>query len=390
MSLCRLIYFSLFVCTSPGATSDVMATPFQSRKPIVLESSRGQSESSPKELTEKPESPPTTKPGEKTAPKPAPEKQPAQRFNEEQLKQFVKDLSNEKFVVRRQATENLLKAGSQAVPVLKAAIETGDLETRLRAFKCFDRLLTGDKVTAVEVTWLALESLANSKNEQVENRSRTLLSRHGAVRGKMLLSKLTELNAVVDSNPGDSLPRTIVKIDQYWTGGDDGLKYVKLLAQKGVQPRPDIYLIRGAPISKSAVKNLEDSLSGALRFQERGSASLGISGSAFFGGTNGVMIAQVLSNGSADKAGLVERDVITRFDGSEVASFETLIELIGKREPGDKVDIKYLRRGNPTPRTTTATLLPWRISPRASEKTKPAPKVPAPVRPDSKPNPFNR
>lgn len=53
----------------------------------------------------------------------------------------------------------------------------------------------------------------------------------------------------------------------------------------------------------------------------------------------GVFVAKVIEDGSADKAGLKDGDVILKIGNKEVNSVASLQEEIGKRRPGDKVNI---------------------------------------------------
>lgn len=69
---------------------------------------------------------------------------------------------------------------------------------------------------------------------------------------------------------------------------------------------------------------------------------------------DGVVIAQVVPDSPADKAGLRERDVIVAVNGSEIGDFSELANAIGLRQPGEKVKITYIRDGER--RTVTATL----------------------------------
>jgi Do/DeqQ family serine protease len=55
--------------------------------------------------------------------------------------------------------------------------------------------------------------------------------------------------------------------------------------------------------------------------------------------TKGVFVAKVVEDGSADKAGLKDGDVILKIGTKEVNSVASLQEEIGKRRPGDKVSI---------------------------------------------------
>lgn len=59
----------------------------------------------------------------------------------------------------------------------------------------------------------------------------------------------------------------------------------------------------------------------------------------------GARIANVISGGSAEAAGLKENDIIIRFDGVNVASPSELQEQVGKHRPGDKANITYIRNG---------------------------------------------
>jgi Do/DeqQ family serine protease len=55
--------------------------------------------------------------------------------------------------------------------------------------------------------------------------------------------------------------------------------------------------------------------------------------------TKGVFVAKVIEDGSADKAGLKDGDVILKIGTKEVNSVASLQEEIGKRRPGDKISV---------------------------------------------------
>ena len=55
--------------------------------------------------------------------------------------------------------------------------------------------------------------------------------------------------------------------------------------------------------------------------------------------TKGVFVAKVIEDGSADKAGLKDGDVILKIGTKEVNSVASLQEEIGKRSPGDKISV---------------------------------------------------
>jgi serine protease Do len=61
----------------------------------------------------------------------------------------------------------------------------------------------------------------------------------------------------------------------------------------------------------------------------------------------GVKVEEVFENAPAGKAGLKVGDIITKFDGTDVATWHHLQRLRAKKKPGDKVKIAY-RRGDQT------------------------------------------
>ncbi len=69
----------------------------------------------------------------------------------------------------------------------------------------------------------------------------------------------------------------------------------------------------------------------------------------------GVYIPAVIEDGSADKAGIKEGDIITKIDNTEVNKSSELQEQISKFHPGDKVDITLIRDGKE--KVLNATLL---------------------------------
>ena len=62
--------------------------------------------------------------------------------------------------------------------------------------------------------------------------------------------------------------------------------------------------------------------------------------------TKGVIIAGVLNNGPADKAGLRPGDIMTEINGTKVIDGKHAIKLIARVAPGNEVDIEFLRGGS--------------------------------------------
>lgn len=72
----------------------------------------------------------------------------------------------------------------------------------------------------------------------------------------------------------------------------------------------------------------------------------------------GSLIANILPNGPADKAGLKIYDVITEVDGQRIKNSQDLIDIISDKEPSKKIKIKFYRnnKGQAVEKTTSATI----------------------------------
>jgi hypothetical protein len=60
-------------------------------------------------------------------------------------------------------------------------------------------------------------------------------------------------------------------------------------------------------------------------------------------GANGAQVAEVIEGSAAEKAGLIEGDILLSVDGKETNDVEKVIEALSDNKPGDKVKITYLR-----------------------------------------------
>ena len=67
----------------------------------------------------------------------------------------------------------------------------------------------------------------------------------------------------------------------------------------------------------------------------------------------GCKITNIAANLPAERAGLKVGDVITTFDGKEVEGFDALYRMVGKKKPGDKVILEFLRDGKVQKKETT-------------------------------------
>ncbi len=59
--------------------------------------------------------------------------------------------------------------------------------------------------------------------------------------------------------------------------------------------------------------------------------------------TRGILVIEVILGSPADKAGLKKEDIISQFNGQDVKSAESFLEMIRKTEPGSLMEIKIKR-----------------------------------------------
>lgn len=71
------------------------------------------------------------------------------------------------------------------------------------------------------------------------------------------------------------------------------------------------------------------------------------------GTMEGIYVAKVLEESSAEEAGLKAGDVITAIDGKEMNKMADLQECLAKKRPGDKVSVSYLRDKKKASKTMT-------------------------------------
>jgi C-terminal processing protease CtpA/Prc len=68
-------------------------------------------------------------------------------------------------------------------------------------------------------------------------------------------------------------------------------------------------------------------------------------------GGHGVSVAEVMPNGPAAKAGVMQGDVITKIENQDIADYESLTRTLSQHKPGDKVKLS-VKKGDQTKEVT--------------------------------------
>ncbi len=291
----------------------------------------------------------------------------------EAVTQWIRELDHEEYGVRKTATESLAKAGAAALPSLVEAVKSGSLERRLRIVDLLGRIYSLGDEASFEPAELALEDIKQGDAGSLSEQATAVLANHYDIREKLAVAAIQKLGGSAlyatrsqtlelgdpdeEEENEEAKPERVLNavfIGTDWTGGDEGLRHVRRLTRLTV-----LYWVKKSPVSEDAIASLQGDMP-RLSIQQRGPAYLGI-GPLF--DNRGCGIQRVQPNSAAAKAGMLARDVITQFDGRPVDGFETLIELIGEKLPGQKVSITVLRNGEPLELTAELTGWPKEVAP---------------------------
>jgi hypothetical protein len=277
-------------------------------------------------------------------------KKPAVPKYEKAISQWIADLNSVKFQTRRMATKKLIEIGKPGISLLTDAALEGEPEVVLRALAVLEALYIGSDAEATDSAEEALDKLLASKSKTAANRARLVVEANYAVRQKRALVQIEKLGGkivrysdqfsgrTIQLDPNDPDPIQYILLGTSWKGGDNGLKHIKRLTQLR-----NLYLISGT-ISEKAEEELKVSMP-QMTVQKRGKAYLGISGSQTNPvGKAGCYVSIVTPNGPASSAGIRPGDIIVEFGGKPVAGFQPLIEMIGKRDPKEKIKAIVERR----------------------------------------------
>lgn len=290
---------------------------------------------------------------------------PVEESDQQSVIADLKALEHAEFRVREAAAQRLVSRNVTVVPFLAGLAQTGSAEASVRAFELLRQLHRDGDDETYEAVEAAYEALVQSDNILAASRAEAAIEVVGAVRHRRALASFRKLGGVVqfvsDEDPtGDSPPPPIryVMLNRHWTGGDDGLKYLRRIDDfrqtVQFQQRSALYVIKNAKISPEALAELKVTFAGAV--VERGPACLGVKPSSEFG-EGGVPIGEVVAGSAADRAGLQPDDIIYEFDNVPIPDFDKLVERIGEHQPGDKIRVLYSRGGEK--KTTTAELREW-------------------------------
>jgi len=277
----------------------------------------------------------------------------------EEIAAWIAQLDDNRYLVREQATRQLLEAGQAALDPLLAVANADRPEPADRAVWVLRRNANSNEPA---VRRQALELLVQLQNRPtVAAAAREALAQ---IRHDEAVEAIQQLGGRFTSPYVEALRPYMagrVVIDHTWRGGDAGLVYLRhliglshvivvgtdisLAGLRELQHVPDLQdlWLYGTKLQPAEVPEIQSLLPQVIIDYRRGGL-LGVRSSspdpdapAVVGSVEGVAAA----------AGIQAGDLIQKFENQPVPNFKALTVMIGDRMAGDEVTLEVLRGGQP-------------------------------------------
>ncbi|MFN9272109.1 MAG: PDZ domain-containing protein [Planctomycetia bacterium] len=279
----------------------------------------------------------------------------------DEIREWIGQLGSEQFAQREAASRSLAAAGLPAIEPLGAAIRGEDFEVASRAMEVLRGFLEAEDEPLAAAAEKLAESIAEGPEGPVSSLAIAILDFHQLGMVEAAREKLESLGAIVTEGFVPSGSRgMIVVLNSSWRGTADDLRLLTRLrgvVQVGLRGmRIDEKAIGilgrlrgveslqfyGTGVTEDALAQLAAKLPDA-EIDFRMGGKLGVGGQPNIGPCQ---ITQVQEGSAAAKAGLQIGDIVLKIDGDPVPNFESLTEKMGKRGPGEKVELE-VERGFP-------------------------------------------
>jgi hypothetical protein len=298
------------------------------------------------------------------APSQAPPTPKQQQAAQERIAQWIRELDDDRYVVREAATVALTGARREAISLLAKAAIGGSAEVSARSIAILGRLALDDDAALADAAREALEGLTAAEQSAISQRAAGALSRVYAKHAERAKKKLYELGVIHGS--GENFIRKEVQRDDQlmltkkrWKGKSDDLRLlayaqdITYLSIHGVRLDADAlpHLARlkqlrslelyGTGLDAKSVAKLREALPGLTRLDVRSGGVLGVSRFGF----ERCELREIMPDTPAAKAGLRPMDIVTHIDGKPLETYRALISYLATRAGGDKVKLLVERGG---------------------------------------------
>jgi hypothetical protein len=283
------------------------------------------------------------------------ESMPADAIYPESIKSAIVQLDNPSFQRREEAVQDLIALGFNAIIPAKEAAESVSPEVSVRAFEILLRFYRSSDEQIYDAVEKAMRQLMHASDLAISARAERFFESITDIRRPRGVAKFIRLGGVIHFE--DPIPeRHYILIGRDWRGSDEDVRLVECIPQVH-ETLTQLIVVRGAKISDEAIFELSLGLP-LVNLQRRGPARLGVRSSTNVDHAEGCVIDFVEPESAADIAGLQNKDRVLRIDDEPIDDFKKLVEVIEKKEPGDRVPIIFERDGRV--QNVVAELLPWK------------------------------
>ena len=151
----------------------------------------------------------------------------------EQIEAWVKELDDDRFVARRNATDRLILAGVGAIEPVAKAVQSGNLEVSTRGIHVLRELALSMDIAAQETALEALQQLAESPRRSAARSAQKAIVAMGDVRQERAIKQMEQLGAKITtmdrSNGFQRVRHLVVEIGPTWEGTLADLQRLKWL-----------------------------------------------------------------------------------------------------------------------------------------------------------------
>lgn len=252
--------------------------------------------------------------------------------------ELVDSLGSSRESVRRHAAARMLARGQDSLPAIIAKIPDADDEELEQLFLVLEDLYVSTDPAVADAAEIAIDQLAADRRKEVRRATEDLFQANYTRRYMRACEKLEELGAKLISSPfrlsgGDlNFPLDIAVIDDDWTGGDAGLKY--LMRIRGLV---SVHVSEHAQVSPDAV---EDLLTFVSIRRENEACCLGVE-FRYIG--DQLVVRRLVPDSPAERAGLVSSDRLISVSGVPIINFGDFTSELRSHRPGDSVELVILR-----------------------------------------------
>lgn len=252
--------------------------------------------------------------------------------------ELIEQLGSSRDVVRRAASARLIAEGAGVIPRLVAAAEQADEDQLRQILVVLEDMYVSADASMADAAEDAIEQLSRSERREVRKGAEELIGANMSRRQLRAYNKIESYSGKLMMSPsavrgGEVHYPDLIVIDSNWTGGDEGLKYLRRL--RGVTV---VHISDDAPVSETSIKELKDQAQIAVRREYEG--CLGVELTDRFGG---LAVRWVVPNSPADIAGLQSYDRLLGLDGERIDLYYDFLRILRSHHPGDVVSLEISR-----------------------------------------------